>query len=157
MASVEIFESKAPISEEKITAFEKEIDHKLPDDYREFLLKHNGGYPKPRAFDICWSTEEQKEEFTNSSLTGWFYHLDDEETSNLLKSFHMKRKWIPKDTIAIGYDAGGSEILLGTYGENRGKIFYWVNEAAEEESDNPGYENVGFIANSFQEFLDSLH
>jgi hypothetical protein len=61
---------------------------------------------------------------------------------------------IPDDTIAIGDDPGSNQILLGIAGENRGKVFYWFREGEKDPDDPavPGYENIGFIANSFENF-----
>jgi len=38
-----------PTTEVEISAFESYVGHKLPADYREFLLRHNGGHPEPDA------------------------------------------------------------------------------------------------------------
>ncbi|HEY7327587.1 MAG TPA: SMI1/KNR4 family protein [Gemmataceae bacterium] len=39
-----------PTTDAQIAAFETYIGHKLPTDYRQFLLQHNGGHPEPDAF-----------------------------------------------------------------------------------------------------------
>lgn len=33
-----------------VSRFEMGIAARLPDDYREFLIRHNGGYPEPSGF-----------------------------------------------------------------------------------------------------------
>lgn len=40
----------APITEEKISDFEQKIGFELPDDYKKFILKTNGGIPRPNEF-----------------------------------------------------------------------------------------------------------
>lgn len=39
-----------PTSGTEIAAFEAGIGNSLPDDFRRFLLEHNGGSPRPDAF-----------------------------------------------------------------------------------------------------------
>jgi cell wall assembly regulator SMI1 len=41
-----------PTNEEAIADFEKELGFRLPEDYRQFLLKYNGGdFPSRRGYD----------------------------------------------------------------------------------------------------------
>lgn len=49
---VTIHESNPPITDADIQALEQQLNIKFPDDYRRFLLAHNGGRPKPEVFLI---------------------------------------------------------------------------------------------------------
>ena len=40
------------LTNERLEVFEADIGCTLPDDYREYLLTHNGGRPVPRDFDL---------------------------------------------------------------------------------------------------------
>lgn len=40
-------------------------------------------------------------------------------------------------------------------GEDKGKVYFWDHEF-ELEEEKPGYHNVGFIADSFNEFVETL-
>jgi hypothetical protein len=42
----------SPIGESDIEALEVQLQVKLPDSYRSFLIKHNGGQPSPSTFLI---------------------------------------------------------------------------------------------------------
>ena len=58
MTTVSWNDSRYPLlAEADISAFEKENKVLLPDDYRAFLLKHNGGEPHPADFDYSDGTE----------------------------------------------------------------------------------------------------
>ena len=52
MRNITIYESYPPLKEDDIVAAERQLGISLPADYRNFLLKHNGGYPEPDAFPI---------------------------------------------------------------------------------------------------------
>ena len=39
--------SKKPATLGEISDFEREIKNSLPDDYKDFLMKYNGGKPQP--------------------------------------------------------------------------------------------------------------
>ncbi len=142
------------MSEPRLRQFEKELGEKLPGEYRKFLLRHNGGCPEPRAFKIHWKNPELAETYPESYI-GSFHALDG-ESSNLAESYRLGRKWFPRSMIPIGNDIGGNELLLAISGKERGGVFYWVQELAEE-SDAPGLDNVGFVSPSFQQLLDSLY
>ena len=45
-------ECARPLSAEDVQAIEAQIGVRLPDDYKAFLLRHNGGRPRPNAFPI---------------------------------------------------------------------------------------------------------
>lgn len=149
----------AGASEEKIKDVEEKIDRLLPSDYRNFLRDYNGGKPeKISCFNIQWSGQPWAED---EGILDFLYTT--EKVPNL--SWHgaywglvEADQRIPKDTIPIGYDPFSNQLLLGIYGSNRGKIFFWAREYECIEDDiEPGYENVGYVANSFHEFFDSLY
>ncbi|WP_369012135.1 SMI1/KNR4 family protein [Erwinia pyrifoliae] len=48
-----IHDSKGVLSEQELVSLENQLGVNLPKDYREFLKKHNGGYPEPDGFDFC--------------------------------------------------------------------------------------------------------
>jgi hypothetical protein len=50
--SVRIQDLREPVSERDIEGCEAVLGHALPDDYRTFLLAHNGGCPEPNRFTL---------------------------------------------------------------------------------------------------------
>jgi hypothetical protein len=61
-----------PVSQEIISEFERQIRFRLPNSYRDFLLKHNGGHPVPDFIDLPPS-EDLPAQVQN------FYGLDADE------------------------------------------------------------------------------
>ena len=138
-----------------IQAAENSLGVKFPDDYVQFLLQYNGGRPEPAGFNIQWRANQRSGQYWGTSLLSWFLSIYDGEATNLLEynkeSFSGR---IPKETIAIAQDCGGNLILLGISGEYKDKVLFWVKDDEVEEGETPGYDNVGFLADSFNEFIN---
>lgn len=147
---------------EQITTVEKTIGHSFPLEYKDFLTQFNGGGPSPDCFDVEYNGQEWVGEDEGALLYRFFFMTDDEYFS-FLDNYRYYKNRIPIDTIPIAKDAGRSLVLLGIEGANIGKIFYWNGEysASPDEEEEEGYEadyrNVGFVANSFNEFLKGLY
>ena len=169
-----------PASEEEVVHLESIINGKLPADYREFLKKINGGridtdehLGKYACFKVKWSSGQRWGSGEDSIILGNLYSLNYDFLKRVLKNtnppFEIYEALetfrstgdlrIPEDTMAIGDDPGSNQILLGINGDNRGKVFYWFREGEKDPDDPnpPGYDNIGFVADTFNEFLNSIH
>ncbi|NJO18450.1 MAG: SMI1/KNR4 family protein [Thioploca sp.] len=145
-----IIESEKKLALHEIKEVEETLNIQLPEEYKRFLLLYNGGHPQPGKFKyIC-------EDHQNKSLVAWFLAIYEGKAENFLTFFKTYQGRIPQDTIAIARDPGGNLILLGINGKNRGKVFFWLQDFEVEEDEIPEYSNVCLIANSFDEFLNSL-
>ena len=52
---------------------------------------------------------------------------------------------------------GGNQICIAVTGEDKGKLFFWDHENERDLDKNPNdFGNVYLIANSFEEFVESL-
>jgi cell wall assembly regulator SMI1 len=153
-----------------ISAFEQENAVLLPDDYRAFLLKHNGGAPNPRWFDCSDGTD-----VVHSAVESFFsiYTKPETETGlspnmNLTRTIRLYKRTgtsrMPEELIPIGEDGVGNQICLCVSGEHTGCIYYWDHEMEctgggtyEDGTPVTMWDNCHFVANSFTEFLDSLY
>ncbi|WP_170229771.1 SMI1/KNR4 family protein [Polyangium fumosum] len=139
-------------SREEIAMFEARKNVRLPVEYKDFLLKSNGGMPTPDGFEIPGFHGQ-------ASTVNAFYGIHDgPKTKRLDWACEVHRERIPADLIPIAYDAFGNEVCIGWKGKRRGKIYFWDHE---DELDEQGlsrqdYGNVYLVANSLGEFLDSL-
>lgn len=158
---------KDQLNLQDIEQVEKKLNVALPLSYKNFLLKYNGGRPAPDGFDISWpenrinsETRRECSEDWRTSMVDWFLAIHEGESSNFIKYNEITFKGrIPKETIAIAYDPGGNLILLGIFGEQIGKVLFWVKDYENWEGDDsveniPWYDNIGLIANSFDEFIN---
>ncbi|MFC9777513.1 SMI1/KNR4 family protein [Paenibacillus chitinolyticus] len=142
MANMDQGNEKITINE--IREFEGKYVLKLPEQYIDFLLKYNGGYPEASTFKI---SDEEGESVVNK-----FYGIGDMK-GNLAKVFEILDGELPEGFIAIASDPGGNEICIGISEEYFGKIYFWIHDMeANEEMDN-----MFFINNSFNDFFENLY
>src|SRR5438874_2719786 len=102
-------------NEADVSHFEMSIAVRLPDDYREFLLRYNGGYPSPNGF-------RGGDEVLNHFFGLWQKHAD------LNYELLAHRRFIPEGMIPIASDPFGNAILLEVANPNRGRIWFWDHE-----------------------------
>jgi SMI1 / KNR4 family (SUKH-1) len=113
----------------------------MPEDFREYMLKKNGGYPKKSLYFNCsWNVEEfflleKNAESTHSSISNWL-DINQSETDKLF----------PKDFIPFARDGGGEIYCVSTNYLNYGNIYFCRLDGERPE----------MIANSFFEFIEGL-
>jgi len=145
----------------EIQIVESVIGNRLPDDYVAFMEEYNNFMPdppRPICFKVDWKGKKVAP-FDEASIGSW-EEINKNKDNSIIEA--IKILWapsfeiIPHDVIPIGGDGGGGLILLGISGENYGKVFYWFDGCPYEPGE-PSYENIGFVANNFTEFLESLY
>ncbi|MCA8987708.1 MAG: SMI1/KNR4 family protein [Planctomycetaceae bacterium] len=149
-----------PTSEAEIASFETHIGHRLPDDYRAFLLKENGGHPEPDAFTLnIWGRAEEDivmcffpmqdlsicpVDVSFDELRTWPVHCAWNDLMNDLKDLYEKE--LDEALLPIGTDGSGNYFCIVLDGPRRGSILFLEHEMAETE----------LLAESFESFLASL-
>lgn len=140
--------SEAGANAEAIAQWERETALRLPDDYRAFLLRYDGGRPYPNLF---WHTAREPGDFPNPSegyidpISGWARVVSwSAELGNRL----------PPKTLAIAADPGLVEILLSLREEDHGAIHSWVRNWGGWGSQDNDY--LCPQAASFTAFIASL-
>jgi hypothetical protein len=144
-------ESPIGIAEGDVEQFERELQHRLPDDYREFLLATNGGH-----VDGYWEFELPA---IDGSMIAQFYRLKDKSrsTSSLSYMRQLYAMRMPVGLLAIGCDPGGGKICLGFAPWVSGRIWFWDPGMDFDDTDPGSFENFHEMAGSFTQFLASLH
>ena len=139
-----------PVADEaRVSAFEGTLGHPLPDGYRDFMLRYNGGRPTPSSFQLALRSGPYTD-----SLVDWFLSLHDGELSNLERTVKLMSGRFPPDTLPIGRDPFGNFVLIGLRGDTRGKVYFWDHE--NEAEDGPDWSNVDLVAGSFDGFMSGL-
>lgn len=137
------------LNEADISAFERRFSIELPQEYRDFLLAHNGGRPEPDAFPIKGFEKNPK------GVIHVFLRLDGAiESSNVDWTYRTMLGRIPKNLIAIARDGSGGLVCLSMSGPDRGVVYYWDFYG---ETCPPSWDNVFRVTDTFREFLDSIH
>lgn len=129
-----------------IQKLEESFNVKLPTDYRDFLIKHNGADIVDGIFYV--KDLEQK------ILMGGFYGVESNPKKiGLINQNEEYGDDIPDNSLLIGSDPGSGWILLVNDGENNGIWYYDHTYFFEQSSDEL---NTYFICETFSEFLKIL-
>lgn len=145
---------QAPINVEDITLFEKIIDNSLPKDYSSWLLKYNGGKPeKESTFKITDNFHEND----GYESVKYFFAICNNDTYSLEAKYYNYQNRIPKELIPIANDPFGNKVCLGIKGKHFNKVYFWDHEnEVMEDNQEPWWDNVYLIANTFADFINKL-
>lgn len=146
---MEILEYNNSLDDKTLNNFEKEFQIRLPDEYRQFIIKYNGGYPEPDGFKFMNKSK--------GSSVDRFLGLVDDEYEDIRKYIQKYKDRIPTNLIPIAYDPGSNLVCISVSGEDFGSVYFWEHELEFDEGQKPDYSNVTIIANNFNEFLNGLY
>jgi hypothetical protein len=131
--NISLSDSEQILTHEEVSHFESTIKLKLPEVFKSFYLKYNGGFPDKEFFE------------------GWcvyfFYSIKYGNKPNTIDN-NINYDTIPKGFLPFAETPTDSETycLDLNEGENYGKVYF-----LSESGDDPV-----FITNSFEELIESL-
>ena len=146
-----------PVSGAELAECEKNIDRAIPEPFRSFLLRHNGGKPTPGRFE--WTSENGR---VLGTYVDSFFGVPQQERQTCDSLIYCAETWvkrdrIPSDLFPIAADGGSNLVLLGAKGERKGKVYFWDHNREADDGEAPTYRNVHPLADSFEAFLAMLH
>ncbi len=152
---ITFFDTEKSIDEKEIEKIEKYIGLKFPKEYREHLLRYNGGQCSPNVFSFVENGVKTE------SCIDWFLAIYEGENDNLkdyITILKIEEKRIPRHIVPIAHDPGGNQICISCGSLDYGYIYFWdhENEVDYTVSGDDDYSNLYLIAKSFNEFLNSL-
>ncbi len=148
--------ANGPLPEADVQAAEQALGVAVPPDYREFLLRLNGGFPDPRGFNIDWAPEQACGQDWRRTSLSWFYEISDSDVCNLVTTNRIDFAGrLPPGNLAIASDAGGNQLLLAFSGPHAGKVLLWIKDHEASDGETPGYGNVGVVADSFADLIQN--
>lgn len=137
------------VNNSNIEKLENELNVKLSQEYKDFLLEGNYGDPEPRYFltkyvGQCLSFFCNLVDIVYFTSANW-----EEQEEPFLK--------IPKTMIVIARTLGDDPILLGVGNDNYNKIYILkysgIDVSEELDEDEP---EIWLVADSFDEFINSF-
>ncbi|MDZ4689152.1 MAG: SMI1/KNR4 family protein [Planctomycetaceae bacterium] len=144
-------------TEAQVAKFEKQIDARLPEEYRSFLLAYNGGLPVSEGIEVFGHPSP----YGYIALVDPLYSLDPSvpEYQSLQAAVESDHYVLPSGHIPFA-DSGGNLVTIDL--KNKvGAIFYFDHELPDEEHI---YEDVThyttkqaiLLAGSFDELLTRM-
>ncbi|PKL76926.1 MAG: hypothetical protein CVV27_07800 [Candidatus Melainabacteria bacterium HGW-Melainabacteria-1] len=121
------FVDSLPLPEaDAIARFETLIQNPLPEAYREFLSKTNGGLAEPEFFKALDGSVHE--------ITFWF-GLDEMRPDNpvsLIRRWNVAQLLFrgPASLINIGRSQAGNLLLLSLTGKDQGSVYLWFHDAS---------------------------
>jgi hypothetical protein len=151
MAKIEPIEGAPKLTEDALREFEENCQHKLPEDYRRFLLQHNGGFPSPDCVTF-------KEAGRNTATDVFCFHSIGDERPWASMEWHQKTfsGRLPENTLPIAHDSCGNLWLLNVGPSHAGSVAFW-DHGTFGTFDETHFDAWPRVAESFQEFIDNLH
>ena len=146
------FQSGALADAAAVASLETAAGGRLPEDYRSFLLKCNGGSLRPFAFDL----QVPHSDFLESvHALNYLYELRE---INRRSQFGIEPalRNIPPGRIAIGTTDSELAITLNISADRHGQIEAWVRDTFNVWGEG-GNTTIVYVAPSFTAFLDLLH
>lgn len=133
---------------EQIDQVEAVLDVRLPEDYRRFLQRHNGGDLKenflPPEADASarylYSAGPNDDEFIYDLVSAATFYSPDSPSDP-----EIDPQYLP-----IGEDDGGNVICLKVRGEDRGAVYFWSHDAFANT------DPLKRLTDSFEDFFEAL-
>lgn len=144
----EITRPGTKITEVDVKRLEKKLNVHLPIEYKDFLIRNNGGRVHPRYFLIGGPIDD------NIGQVQLFYSIDHQiESCRPDWNYEVFLGRIPKNYFPIAAEDCGDIICLSLDPKNYGSIHYWDHNG---EGVSRNFENVYEAAPTFTEFLNGL-
>jgi hypothetical protein len=142
-----------PLTPGEIEAFEREIGGRLPDDYKEFMLAHNGGLADP-PLAIMWNGDLETLPSFDPLMPAT---VDHDGLRRSLQKLRELNRATTKGFLPIASTFGGDYVCLAVRGKV-GAVFHTVYtyKTVYQSDLVPVDVSMAPLADSFTEFLDSL-
>lgn len=148
-----------PIGLDDIAKLESDLNMKLPEQYKQFLLKYNGGQLMLNHRRIIYYDKDFKyNTYTNvRDFCGIVFRGEPHYPQSIRNTYDREYSDDPLDNgmlpecIPIAWDEDGGHTFYGISisPDLYGQVFMWMPE-------HPTYEDANFIADSFDEFIDLI-
>ena len=146
------FQSQERLDAATLTAWERQTGWSLPNDYRRFLLRTNGGLLRPYCFIAEVATPYVVERRpTLDGLYDWRAVLDESQLD-----IGPRTRNTPPGFLAIGDTIGELCVMLALTRADHGAVALWVKDLLNPWGEGPN-DAVTPVAPSFSAFLDMLH
>ena len=147
----EPFQAQDPVGEADLAAWEAERGVRLPEDYRRFLLRTNGGFLRPFAFELT---------IEDDAVPGAVHALDHlfdwkQVSRQTQEDIAAHLRTTPPGWLAVGITEGELFVMLSLEAQTYGSVALWVSDYSTPWGQPPN-DRIHSLASSFEAFLDML-
>ena len=144
------------LSSKDLETAENELGYALPEAYKYFLLKYNGGVPVESYIDF----EADKLKLPGDEVKK-FYGLGVKSANDIVHKMKEIGYNLPEGLVLIANTHGGNFFLLSLRDDSFGQVFYKDHEFEDKSPFDPSNnilpESIVKISNSFDDFLVRLY
>jgi hypothetical protein len=140
---LEMTKAVRPATTAALRRFEAKYDCKIPQEYAQFLLQHNGGTPK-RSYCKYGKGPYQDVDIKH------FFGIRPTGYDSLEIAWKVYAGRIPADTFPIATDGGGNLVLISRDKKRPGAVLFW-----DHEKELTG-KRVHVVSKSLRGFLPKL-
>lgn len=127
------------ISIDIIESVENRLEITLPEDYKQIVLKYDGGYPNPNHFKV-----DGKVEIFNNLIS-----LDENEYNNIYEILEDLQDRIGDQLIPFAEDGFGN-LLCFDYSANKNIVFW------DHEKNHDDFKELPLVCSSFSSLIENL-
>lgn len=139
--AVGFIEPSEPAPPSAVDRLERRIGRSLPDDYRSFLLRQDGGWMQMNDGAVKEILGVRDDASYNASL--W----------RALDTFNER---VPNWLLPVARDEYGNLYALSLRQQDFGSVWFWDHEEEADEGEPPSEENIELRAPNWDEFLAGL-
>jgi len=136
-----------PLTAEDLANLEEQLDLTLPAQYRQFLLRSNGGLPSPDVVDV------EGLEGGMADIQVFFRIGGSVESSELSWNKNVLSDRLPPRMLPVACDSGGSRFCLSVSGDDCGSVIYVDLQSQELTRYVVAADFDGFLA-KIREWVD---
>lgn len=122
-----------------IESVEHRLQITLPEDYKQFVLKYDGGYPSPNHFKV-----DGKVEIFNNLIS-----LDENEYDNIYEILEDLQDRLSDQLIPFAEDGFGN-LLCFDYSADKNIVFW------DHEKNYDDFKESTFVCSSFSSLIEKL-
>lgn len=136
-----------------LAALEHSLGARLPEPFRQFCLRFDGGYPYPNMFDAAIIRAGAVISADPMMFVEFFYPLAEMQAHWQGETYG---EGCPPEMLLIGNEPGGVEILLSLRAQTLGMVYLWQGSTNIWGSDGNDEGALHLQAPSFGAFLAQL-
>nr|HQU46028.1 SMI1/KNR4 family protein [Pirellulales bacterium] len=115
-----VLDCARPLVADDVNCLEGEVGVSLPESYKAFLLRYNGGLPVPDSFPIEGMPKNPY------GVIQVFFGIDRAiESSNIKWNVEISRNDTPSNLFPIACTPSGDVLCLSLSGEDAGSVVLW--------------------------------